>query len=55
MIKIDTILCLSLMGMALLAMIAADQSLAKSRELELNVRNYMFMTISHDHGVQPPK
>ena len=55
MIKIDTILCLSLMGMALLAMIAADQSLAKSRELEISVRNYMVMTMVHDNGVQPPK
>lgn len=55
MIKIDTILCLSLMGMALMAMITANDSLAKSKELELNVRNYMFMTISHDHGVQPPQ
>jgi hypothetical protein len=55
MLKIDTILCLSLMGMALLAMITANDSLAKNRELELNVRNYMFMTISHNNGVQPPR
>jgi hypothetical protein len=52
--KIDIILCLSLMVMALLAVIAADVSLAKSRELEVSVRNYMVMTMVHDHGVQPP-
>ena len=55
MIKIDTILCLGLMTMATLSIIAADISLAKSRELEVSVRNYMVMTMVHDHGVQPPQ
>ena len=54
MIKIDTILCLGLMSMAVLSIIAADISLAKSKELELQVRNYMVMTMVHDKGVQPP-
>jgi hypothetical protein len=54
MMKIDTILCLGLMSMATLSIIAADISLAKSRELEVSVRNYMVMTMVHDRGIQPP-
>jgi hypothetical protein len=50
MIKIDTVLCISLMCMALLAMISANESLAESREIEIKVNQYMLEAMSNKTG-----